>query len=384
MSRDGEVSPMRTRERCATCGIPRLVSDEFEWGDNGVISLRRSPHNRVALFESRIVDNLIKGVEELIGMSVENIVIESRRREVKRYIERSFPSWMLKPLVAVNEHLGGVFMVEHVLRMVRNPLGKRIAGRVLDVGRIYGYGDVRLGPLWDAGDRHPWRVNIIRNPHSVLFFAAEALASVEAFEGRDHWIRYECTGRDTFEYTAYPAEHPLELKGRLKRRRYEFKPGDISFERCQECGMPLEVAQFEWDLDEGTINDPESGRRMSLIGPFSMDSVLYDLEAELGPSIPELVVKAQRDYVRSRIVGGDWRHGGATFNRLTALRGLGNITSFQADERRLSVTIQNSCMPLLVLGMAQAIYETAVGLEGSTCEWSYFEDGDFMFAVTAS
>ncbi len=82
---------MRRRERCGKCGVPLLVSSEFDWQDNGVISLKRSPHNRVALFESRIIDNLFKGIEELIGMSVEHIVIESRRREVKRYIERSFP-----------------------------------------------------------------------------------------------------------------------------------------------------------------------------------------------------------------------------------------------------------------------------------------------------
>jgi len=373
---------MRRRERCGKCGVPLLVSSEFEWQNNGVISLKRSPHNRIALFESRIIDNLFKGIEELIGMSVEHIVIESRRREVKRYIEKSFPAWMIKPLVAVNEHLGGAFMLKHAVRAVRNPLGKSINKKVLDVGRVYGYGDVELGPLWSDGDQHPWRVNVIRNPHSVLFFAAEALASVEAFEGRDHWVRYESIDDDAYEYTAYPAEHPVELKDWLKRRRYGFKPGDITFERCPECGIPMEVARLEWDLDDGTVQDPESGRRMALIGPFSMDSVLHDLEAELGPSIPDVVVEAQRKYVKSRIEGGYWRHGGTTFNRLAALRGVGNITRFEADEKRLSVNIENSCMPLLVLGMAQAIYETALGVESSTYKCRHDEDGDFEFTIT--
>lgn len=372
---------MKKRERCAECGVPLLVSREFQWGDNGVISLRKSPHNRVALFESKIIDNLFQGIEELIGMNIEHIVIESRRREVKRYIERSFPSWMIKPLASLNESLGGVALVKHGVKVVRNPLGKAITRQVLDVGRVYGYGGVELGSLWADGDQHPWRENIIRNPHSVLFFAAEALASVEALEGREHWVEYESLGSDTYRYTAYPGEHPVELKGWLKRRRYEFKPGEIVYERCPRCEMPLEVARLEWDLDEGTINDPESGRRMALIGPFSMDSVLHDLEAELGPSIPELVVEAQRKYVKSRIVGGQWRHSGTTFNRMAALRGVGNITRFEADEKRLSVNIQNSCMPLLLLGMARAIYETALGKESSTYEWELKEDGDFEFTV---
>ncbi|MEW6554285.1 MAG: hypothetical protein AB1384_08380 [Actinomycetota bacterium] len=373
---------MKRRERCGECGAPLLVSSEFEWRDNGVISLKKSPHNRVALFESRIIDNLFKGIEELIGMSVEHIVIESRRREVKRYIEKHFPAWMIKPLVAVNENLGEVPVVEHVVRMIRNPIGRSITRKVLDVGRVYGYGDVIMGPLWRNGDIHPWRVNIIRNPHSVLFFAAEALASVEAFEGRDRWISYENRGEDTYEYTAYPAEHPVELKDWLKRRRYDFKPGEVIFERCQQCGIPLEVARLDWDLEEGTIHDPESGRRMAIIGPFSMDSVLYDLEAELGPSIPEVVVEAQRRYVKSRIEGGYWRHGRTTFSRLAAIRGVGNITVFEVDEKQLHVHIENSCMPLLVLGMAQAIYETALGADGSTFEWRLDDDGDFEFTIT--
>jgi len=208
------------------------------------------------------------------------------------------------------------------------------------------------------------------------------LASVEAFEGDGRWIKYEKSGEDTYEYTAYPSEHPVELKDWLKRRRYDFKSGEIAFERCSLCGIPLEVARLDWDLAGGTIHDPESGRRMALIGPFSMDSVLHDLEAELGASIPEVVVEAQRRYIKTRVAGGQWRHGGTTFNRLCSLRGLGNITKFEANEKQLSVTIQNSCMPLLVLGMAQAIYETALGKENSTYEWNLGEDGDFDFTVT--
>jgi len=288
---------------------------------------------------------------------------------------------MRKPLVTLNERLGDVVAVKHVVRVIRNPLGKYITRQVFDIGRIYGYGDVELGPLWESGDQHPWRVNIIHNPHSVLFFAAEALASVEAFECRDHWVRYRQLGEDTYEYTAYPGSHPVDLKGWLKRRRYEFKPGEIEYERCGSCGIPLEVTGLVWDVDKGTIDDPESGRRMALIGPFAMDAVLQDLESELGESIPEVVVEAQRRYVKSRIEGGQWRRGGATFNRLTALRGLGNITFFEADERHLSVTIQNSCMPLLVLGMAQAIYETALGLESTGYEWKISDDGDFEFTI---
>ena len=135
---------MNKKELCGECGVPLMVSREFTWESNGVISLRESAHNRVVLFESKIIDNLFKGIEELIGMNIEHIVIESRRREVKRYIEKSFPAWMRRPLVSLNENLGDVVAIKHAIRMIRDPLGKYITRQVFDFGRIYGYGDVEI------------------------------------------------------------------------------------------------------------------------------------------------------------------------------------------------------------------------------------------------
>ena len=202
---------MKKGKSCGECGTPLFISRELKWGDNGVISLARSPRNRMVLFESAIIDNLFKGIEELIGLNIEHIVIESRRRDVRKYIEGSFPAWLRKPLIYLNRSLGDKPLVKYAIKAIRDSLGKVITRQVFDIGRVYGYGDVQLGPLWGSWDLHPWRVNVMRNTHSVLFFAAEALASVEAFEGQDHWIRYEKLDEDTYRYTAYPSEHPVGL-----------------------------------------------------------------------------------------------------------------------------------------------------------------------------
>jgi len=372
---------MAKTKLCGECEVPLLISKELTWESSGVISLIKSPHNRVVLFESKIIDNLFRGIEELIGFNIEHIVIESRRREVRRYIERHFPTRLVSPLVFLNERLGETPGVRYLVRKIRDPLGKAITRRVLDVGRSYGYGDVRPGPLWGSGDLHPWRTNIMRNPYSVLWFAAECLASVEAFEGRDHRIEYRETEEGTYEYSAAPGEHPIELKERLQRRRYDFKPGEVEYDRCPSCGIPKEVARLIWNLEEGTIYDPESQRRMALFGPFPMDADLHDLESELGESVSEVVVEAQRCYVKSRVNELNWRRSGTTFNRLTALRGMGNITEFEADDKHLRVTIQNSCMPLLVIGMAQAIYEIAMNIESTDYDWDMAEDGDLSFTI---
>ncbi len=368
--------------RCPSCGVPLFVGRELHWGDDGVIHLRRSPHNRMVLYESNIIDNLFRGLEELIGLSLEHIIIESRRREVRKYIEGMFPGWMRRPLIYLNETLGDLPLLGWLARLARERIGKTLAGRVYEVGRVYGYGDARPGPMWERGDVHPWRTTVVRHPYSVFFFAAECLASVEAFEGREHRVTYRQVEEGVYLFEVHPGEHPVALKERLARRRYPFKPGGLRYDRCPDCGVPREVARLEWDTERGVITDPDSGRRMALFGPHAVDAVLQDLEAELGEAVPAAAVEAQRRYVKSRIGGENWRRRGSDFMRMGALRGLGYVARFEADEKRLSVTLHNACMPYLNVGMAQALYEAAMGRESSKAVWEMREDGDLEIEVT--
>lgn len=129
--------------------------------------------------------------------------------------------------------------------------------------------------------------------------------------------------------------------------------------------------------------DTENGWRMAIFGPQALEAVLDDLESELGEDIPRAVVEAQKRYVKSRTEKMNWRRSGITFVKLVALRGMGNITRFEADKKHLSVRIQNACLPLVMVGMAQALYEIALGLEDSTYEWELSDDGDLNILIRA-
>lgn len=371
-------------EVCERCGVPLMISRELEWGNNGVITLKRSPQNRMILYESRVIDNLFRGIEELIGIPIEHIVIESRRREVRKYIERSLTPEVRELFARSRGGLGqsrdgaGDGEAENLRETV-----KAVTRNIIEIGRIYGYGDSRPSDLWEKGDPFPWRANIVRDPYSIPFWAADALGSNEATEGIEQWVRYEHLGDDTYLFVTYPSEHPVELKERLKRKKYPFKPGNIVFERCDGCSLPVEVGRYEWRPDQGVIMDPDYGWRMAVYGPSALEAVLDDLEAELGNEIPAAVIEAERRFVKDRARKRDWRRGGLTFNRLSALRGMGNITSFEADERRLSLTIENPCLNLLLVGMAQAIYELALGMERSRYEFHVADDGDLTIEVRA-
>ena len=373
---------MSELEICKTCGVPRMISTVFSWGDNGVISISHSPKARMVFYESGNIDNIFRGVEELIGMPIEHIVMERKRRDTRRFMERVFHEHIKWSAATFGVgRAEKVSSVEPGRRQELLEFGEALNSQATAIGTVYGYGDIRYSDMWELWDTFPWRTQIIRNPYSVIFFSADMLATVEAFEQRDMRVKYEKVWDDVYLLSAVPGDHPIELAERLKRKGYETKPGDISYERCSECGVPLGVARCRWNLEEGTIIEPDTERRMAFFDPAAIDTVFDDLEAELGESVPEAIIEAQRRYGKLSMGADNWKRSGYDFKAVTALRGLGNITAFKADEKRLTLTLENPSIHLAIVGMAIALYELAWGVESSTHEWHRTDDGDLVITV---
>jgi hypothetical protein len=365
-------------EICGSCNVPKLISGAFAWNNNGIISIPNSPGGRMVFYESGNIDNVFKGVEELIGVPIEHIVIERKRRDTRKFTEQAGKLASIlggKPLDKVSE-------VEPGRRQEILEIGEFVNAQATSIGMVYGYGHIRFSNLWDLWDTFPWRTQIIRNPYSAIFFSADMLATVEAFEQRDMRVKYEEVSDTVFLLSVHPGEHSIALQQRLKRKSHAVKEGDISYDVCPECGVPLDVARCRWDPEEGIIVDPDTGRRMAFFDPAAMDTVFDDLEAELGESVPEAIIEAQRRYGKLSMNADNWRRSGYDFQSWAALRGLGNITSFRADEKSMSMTLENPSMNLALVGMAQALYELAWGAESSVCEWHNTEDGDLIINIT--
>lgn len=362
-------------EFCEGCGLPAFIGWEHNWEGNGVISLARSPANRMVFFESETIDGVIAGIERLVGVPVGHVVIESRARETRRYMER-----ILGKEGVLREAEREDLPREERKRLLAR--AREISVSMMDIGKSYGYGEGRLGPGWERGDPHPWREEIYAHPYSVYFAAADLLATVEVFEGREMWVGYEEIGDGLYSFRAYPSGHPVELKERLQRKkRYQFKKGDIAFERCQTCGVPLEVSRHEWDMSRGLVINPETGRRMALFGPLAMEAVLQDLEAELGEVITDTVVEAMRRYIREAWSDEEWWRDADTFRRMIGVRGMGNLARFEGTRSGLSLTIENSALHFMMVGIVQALVEMAYRAEGSQVEWSLEDDGDLKISV---
>jgi hypothetical protein len=369
-------------EVCEECGVPIMVSSQLNWEANGVISLVNSPRNRMVFFESETIDHVFRGIEELIGVPIEHIVIESRCRETKRYIERAFPPEVRK-IIDSSESSLEARMAKMTPQEKETLLAtmRVITQAIIDIASNYGYGHQEPGELWEKEDDYPWRVQLVTDPFSLLFIAADNLGSVEAFERSSMQVKYDEMEAGTYRIEVYPGEHPLELQERLQRKCYEYKPGDIHYERCPQCGVPLSVAGRIWDVDKGTIHDPDTGRRMAIFGPFSVDSIFYDLEKELGQEIPDTVIEATRRYIKTAWNVERWNRDGLTFQQMITMRGLGNLVRFEGDKDHLDVVIENSCLHLPVVGTVQALVELAYRVESSSVTWTLAKDGDLSLTV---
>jgi hypothetical protein len=360
-------------EVCKECGVPLMISREFRWESNGIIGMTLSPVGRAVFFESQVMDGLFRGIEELLGRSIWHIVIESRRRDVRKYMEKIFSNqrttWRQTRKYQRSQSMQDMRRADMV--------------QVNGVGKIYGYGGIELSDRWGRED-YPWRTQFITNPYSMYLYPAELLGSVEALEQIDLWAKYKKIADDTYEVSTFPWNHPVGLKERLKQKRYPYKPGEIEYDTCPGCGLPQEVANCTWDLDAGTIIDNSTGRRMAVFGPWAIDAVLDDIEQELGEPLQEAVVESLRLFLKDTMKDEIWAKEAGDFARMASIRGLGNMARFDGTKEYLTVTIENSCMPMLMVGTVQALVELAYKVAISRYEWSLAEDGDLTITIHVS
>ena len=122
--------------------------------------------------------------------------------------------------------------------------------------------------------------------------------------------------------------------------------------------------------------------RTAIFGPSPIDAIFDDLEVELGEAIPETVIEAQRRYIKSAWGVERWNRSGATFQKMIALRGLGNQVEFEGDRDHLTMKIENSCLHLPIIGTIQALVEMAYGVESSSCEWELTDNGDLNLTIS--
>jgi hypothetical protein len=342
---------------CSHCGVPREFSKEIRWESDGSAVLAKKPDHRVIFYEAKGMDKLLDNIEEVVGLPIDHIVIEGKRKSTYNYLESIFSN------------------VELILirAFLRRKVYETISGR----GAIMGYGNYELVDF----KKKEFIEVYGRNVYSRRLFSGDLAATFNRVEGLPAELQFE--ERDGgLVITVVPGEEVgEEIASRLQRRVLPLKPGNIHYERCPECDLPLDLKDYTWNLEEGTITDDATGRRMAILGAEGIDSVFRELEAELGEEIPRTIVEAQRQYVKETLQSSEVEQSVDYLVRQIALRGMGNLVHYEVHKASMQTVVENAIPPLLVAGMLQGIYELITAKE-SHCEY-HREEGTLSINVTA-
>ncbi|MBN2028032.1 MAG: hypothetical protein JW854_14885 [Actinobacteria bacterium] len=354
---------MNRVKACRQCGVPRGIGKDVIWHDNGVITHAKNPGHRLVFYESDCLDEIFEGIEELIEIPIEHIIIESKRRATRTYIENQIPPFR---------------------RKILNRYGpKTLSRRIRLMAVNYGYGDIALEGIRNTGDEDDFQSVCVTHPYSLPLFCGDSLGTKEAMDGRDFYVSWEQTGDHTYLVTSRVGRHPIALGERLGRKPCGYRPGDIALERCASCGVPLRVARCRWNVENGTIMDPGTGRRMAFFNPDSIQVVLDDLELELGEMIAEAIIEAQRRFVRRILGKGDILPRRDSYREMVALRGLGYLKSMDFERRHCAAVLENACLPLFMVGTVKALYEMGSESESVDHRWEMLPDGVLVVELHA-
>lgn len=353
---------MWVKKLCRECGAPKRLIKEHRWLDNGTIVQSKNPDHRMVFLELENITGTFSGIEEIIGVSIERIIVEAKRRATFDFIDHMLPG----PVKAVVRIIG--------VRLV--------VSNISSLASVMGYGKVSLVDIRRVHGKGDYATLRIEEPYSLPLFSGDLAGTFNAIDRREVGVSYQEVSPQVFEVTGHISEHPLELKERLHTRPYASKAGDIQLRRCPACGGPAALSQYRWDLERGVVENLASGRRMVMLGPASLDAIFEELERELGENIPEVVIEAQRRFVKAGFSTGREVRGIEDFRNEMALRGLGNLKEFEADRGGLRVRIENPCLYLMLVGLTQGLFELAFGSEGEV-QWQLAEDGDLTVKITS-
>jgi hypothetical protein len=348
---------------CPECGVPSYITSELLWLDSGVIVQCRDPEHRVVFIECENLDPLFSGIGDIIGHSIETIVIESRRRGARDYVLQFLSAGFAEQLSKDSTVLEPV-------------IASQLAGT-----RFMGFGLASLVDLRYQEDEEDYVIIRVEDPFSVPLWCGGFAGACEAITGGEWKVEYERMTNGHYELRAFRSQHPSELKGKALRKDYEYRPGNLDLKRCATCGGLAVFSRFRWQADRGLIGSAYTDRRVSINGETGFQEVFDELEAELGDTIPRAVIEAQRRFIKSGFFSIEGLLSEADFRTQFAYRGLGNLSEFRMGATGLHMKLENPTLHHSVIGFTQALFELAFKVR-SGVDWEISGDGDLLVEVT--
>lgn len=348
---------------CSECGVPEPFSKGHLWLNNGDIVQSLNPKARMGFIECENLDPLFRNIAGIIGMPIDPMIVNICARGTELYLNSLIP--------------GEIKEMVRARRLSDNPFQDLITSFC----HVIGYGKYEfLDYRWEDDEDDYSRMRIL-HPFSVPEAAGSYAGALSAVIGGEHDVSYEEIRPGLFEFVTHWTEYSDVMKEKLRLFEYHRRDGDIELERCGTCGCPEAFNDYHWYLDKGAIVNGHTGRRMALLGYEMLDAVFKALEAELGDTIPRVVVEAQKKFAKTGFYSIEEISDVGTFRTQLALRGLGNLREVTIGRSGLRMRIDNASAHLMTIGMAQGLFEVDVDLE-SFADWELSEDGNLEVEVS--
>jgi hypothetical protein len=343
---------MKKVKVCPECGVPKGISKENRWQDNGAIltfnSDKVTVRERSAFYEVAGLNELFQNIEALIGKSIFRIIVEARRKDTLGFLE---------------EYLSGMRGV-----FARSIGGRVVYNSVATIGATFGLGhfevqDIKRGECFTVYCKNVYSVPLLAGDLAATFNAVERLpATVDLKEVEGGLL---CT-------ISRGEEEETVLSSRLEPVYIAPKPGSIRFDRCTKCDTPLYMKDVVYDYEQGIITDKHTGRRMTFLSTSNMEAIFREFELELGEEIIPVILEAQKDYAK-KILRWEEIASESYLRDFFAIRGLGKLIDYSLNDNGLKVKMENAYPYLLVVGLLHGMFEILSDREGKL---SYAEDED--------
>jgi len=325
---------------CNECGVPEAIGKHYVWNSDGTITAKDDPNRRMVIFETENLTMLFRHLEETTETPVDGIISEAKRKSTLPSTREMFSDFRVKMMQVLGMH----------------PVCRKLAEQacVLGLGGIELIKAKRLRSTEIEASR-PYSL-----PMSLGDFAASAQVSLRG-PVKTEW---EAVGERKYVYKATASHLERAPDEKIEMPIPSRLPGDVEFKPCSACGVPLEIARYQWDLEKGIITDPLNAYRVAFLQAWEIENVLRELQRALGENVIPLFVSAQRDFLMSTATKDQARMSSEGYKRLLALRGFGYLREFDQDSNKMRMRVDNPAFPSLLAGSFSAFYELITGDQG--------------------
>jgi len=347
---------------CGECGVPRIVARTHTWRDGCIVD-DSSGNANFCLYEVSFHNSLFEKAGAQLGMPLDNLIVNAGRQASARVIE---------------DLLGAHPLLEKLV--FKAPFYHLTQKALVDFGQAIGVGYIEIL------EHRKGHSGVIRltDPYHLAHCTAVVMGSMDVMYGYPVALSSEeeeggCILRlrpgerdETVKEEAFARLASADLKPRSLAE-------NLALSKCKACGAPSDIGTlYSFDVDKGVITEQLNQERVILIGVYSLNSILRELESELGHDIADLFIKAEEENFKKKLavtlLGEDLRDMRGIRDYL-ALRGLGMLAGMETDGDNSSFTVENVYIGSMVAGRLLALCEYQ---NGRKCAYEYSLDANTL------